>query len=70
MALMLKKNNSLISLDLRDNEGLTKEYSRYIYKKLVLNMDRYKQQRENLERRKQEQLGQRGQPDSLKEPPK
>jgi len=52
MALMLKKNNSLISLDLRDNEGLTKEYSRYIYKKLVLNMDRYKQQRENLERRK------------------
>jgi hypothetical protein len=48
MALMLKKNNSLISLDLRANEGLTKEYSRYIYKKLVLNMDKYKQQRENL----------------------
>lgn len=37
-ALLLKSNTSLISLDLRQNEGLTKEYSRYIYKKLVLNM--------------------------------
>lgn len=37
-ALMLKNNTSLISLDLRDNEGLTREYSRYIYKKLLLNM--------------------------------
>jgi len=45
---MLKNNNSLISLDLRENEGLSKEYSRYIYKKLVLNMDKYKQQREKI----------------------
>jgi hypothetical protein len=45
LALMLKVNSSLISLDLRGNEGLSKEYSRYIYKKLVLNMEKYKQQK-------------------------
>jgi len=33
-------------MDLRENEGLTKEYSRYIYKKLVINMEKYKQQKE------------------------
>lgn len=54
LALMLKKNSSLISLDLRDNEGLTREYSRYIYKKLVLNMDRYKQQREKADRQREQ----------------
>ena len=49
---MLKNNTSLISLDLRDNEGLTREYSRYIYKKLLLNMEKYKQQKLEMEKNK------------------
>ena len=50
---MLKQNSSLISVDLRENEGLTREYSRYIYKKLVLNMERYKQKKEEMEKNKE-----------------
>ena len=50
---MLKNNNSLISMDLRENEGLSKEYSRYIYKKLLLNMEKYKQQRLVIEKNKE-----------------
>lgn len=49
---MLKVNNSLISLDLRGNEGLSKEYSRYIYKKLVVNMEKYKQQKDLFQKNK------------------
>ena len=37
-AWLLKKDTSLISLDLRDNPGFTKEYSLYIYKKLKKNL--------------------------------
>lgn len=56
LALMLKVNNSLISLDLRGNEGLSREYSRYIYKKLVLNMEKYKQQKEFYQKCKEPSL--------------
>jgi hypothetical protein len=35
---LLKKNTSLISLDLRDNFGFTKELSVYIFKKLKRNL--------------------------------
>lgn len=49
---MLKVNNSLISLDLRGNEGLSKEYSRYIYRKLVVNMEKYKQKKEMFQKSK------------------
>ena len=52
IALMLKQNRSLISVDLRENEGLTREYSRYIYKKLVLNMERYKQKKQEFDKNK------------------
>ena len=40
-------------MDLRENEGLSKEYSRYIYKKLLLNMEKYKQQRLVIEKNKE-----------------
>ena len=41
----MKKNKSLISLDLRDNTGFTKEYSLYIFKKLKKNLQNYKKQK-------------------------
>jgi hypothetical protein len=53
LALLLKENSSLISLDLRGNEGLSREYSRFIYKKLVLNMEKYKQQKELFQKSKE-----------------
>ena len=44
----MKKNTSLISLDLRDNPGFTKEYSLYIYKKLKKNLELYKEKKKEL----------------------
>jgi|JI10StandDraft_1071094.scaffolds.fasta_scaffold283421_3 hypothetical protein len=38
----MKKNNSLISLDLRGNPGFNKEYSVYILKKLKQNIEKYR----------------------------
>jgi hypothetical protein len=37
-ALMMKTQKILVSLDLRENEGFTKELSRFIYKKLHTNL--------------------------------
>ena len=56
MAIMLKSNFSLISLDLRENQGLTRQYSRYIYKKLLLNMQKYKQKKEEIQTIKEKTL--------------
>lgn len=35
---LMKKNHAIVSLDLRGNPGLTKEFSAYIYKKLKCNL--------------------------------
>ena len=38
----MKKNYTIVSLDLRGNPGLSKELSLYMYKKLTENIERYK----------------------------
>ena len=40
---MLERNNSLISLDLRDNPGFASTLSKIIFKRLVNNKENYKE---------------------------
>lgn len=51
----MRKNDSLISLDLRDNPGFDQESSRFIFKKLVRNIHKFKEYKENYGKNRHEQ---------------
>lgn len=52
---LMRRNDTLISLDLRDNPGFDQDSSRFIFKKLVRNIQKFKEYKENYGKHRQEQ---------------